>query len=150
MSKRAKIGFGGLVFLFIGSLILNGFFSLVYLVDHQIGPNAREARAMRVVEQLDEASRSGLLAQFDVSDVQITGKPRLMTSHTIGGVRHEMVIVGSDDWYVELYFIDSDLGQMFVGEVYAAHHVRVGCCAEGEDRWWVANPDLLSTYIMNE
>lgn len=150
MSKKMKVGLGFLAFLCIASFILNGFFLLVYMVDSQIGSSGRKERAIRVVEQLDAASQMGVLAQFYVDDVEIVGKPRMMTGHVIDGQRHEMMIVGSDDWYVELYFINSDQGRVFSGEVYAAHHVRVGCCAEGEDQWWVADPELLSIYITGQ
>jgi len=148
MSRRAKIGFGFLGFIFVASVIFNGVFLLVYWVDTEVGPAGREQRAMRVVEGLDEATQAGVLTQFNVSDVEIVGKPRMMTVRDIDGVKHRLIIVGSDDWYVELYFIDQ--GQLFEGEVYAAHHVRVGCCSEGEDRWWVADPELLAAYVTNQ
>ena len=93
MSKKMKVGLGFLAFLCIASFILNGFFLLVYMVDSQIGSSGRKERAIRVVEQLDAASQMGVLAQFYVDDVEIVGKPRMMTGHVIDGQRHEMMIV---------------------------------------------------------
>lgn len=115
----------------------------------QVG--SRSSRAQEVVAQLDAMEREGTLDEFDLKMTHVTGKPRVWRTREIEGVTHQLMIVGSDTEFVELFaLMIPDRQEMFEGPVYAAHFVRVGCCGEGEDRWWVSDVGLLEAYVLGE